>query len=72
MKKKEAILRPIHFSPSDLEIVLGLGKTKINELLNSERLPSYMLDGSRFIHSKDVWSFVAKLRNEQNSDLDFI
>ena len=70
MSKKEVRLHPIQLSPKQLETVLGLGKTKINELMNSGRLPSYQIDGSRFVHSKDVWEFVNRFRIEQNPHLD--
>jgi excisionase family DNA binding protein len=72
MKRKERALEPIQFRVDELSLVVGLEKTKIYELINSKELPSYKIGGTRFVHSKDVWSFTIRFRNEQNPDIDII
>ena len=63
--KRANWLKPIQFTQSELQVVLGVGKTKIND----GRLPSYKIDGTVFVHSRDVVLFVEKYRRGGGFDL---
>jgi len=67
--KRANWLKPIQFRQSELQVVLGVGKTKINEWVNDGRLPSYKIDGTVFVHSRDVVLFVEKYRRGGDFDL---
>jgi excisionase family DNA binding protein len=60
--KRAKWLKPIQFTQTELQVVLGVGKTKVSEWINDGRLPSYKIDGTVFVHSRDVVLFVEKHR----------
>ncbi len=68
--KRGSWLRPIQFTQSELQVVLGAGKTKISEWIKRGHLRSYKIDGTVFVHSRDVVLFVEKYR--RGDDLDFV
>lgn len=67
--KRRDYLRPIHFTVKELQAVLGVGETKIREWIDDERLPSYKIDGTVFVHSGDVARFVNQYRRRDDFDL---
>lgn len=67
--KRANWLNPIQFTQSELQVVLGVGKTKINEWINDGRLRSYRIDGTVFVHYRDVGLFVEKYRQGGDFDL---
>ena len=62
-KKKELSPNAIHFTVVDLTDVLRVGQTKIREWINDGRLRSYKIDGTVFVHSRDVVQFTENYRN---------
>jgi len=71
MKNKRRI-PPLLFSRDDCAEALGCGKSKIDEVIQSGELRSFMWSGQRKIHSRDLWSFAARLREggTQAADLE--
>ncbi|WP_286765860.1 MULTISPECIES: helix-turn-helix domain-containing protein [Rhodopirellula] len=66
---RRAWLTPIHYTASDLRIVLGVGLTKIREWTKQGRLPSYQIDGGVFYHRDDVSHFVERHRQPSNFEI---
>ncbi len=60
--KRANWLEPIQYTQAELQYILGVGKTKISEWINDGRLHSYKIDGTVFVHSRDVDLFVEKHR----------
>jgi excisionase family DNA binding protein len=48
--------------------VLRIGRSKLYQLLQSERLPSIQIDGARRILLSDLHAFVRKLKEASDSD----
>ena len=65
MKKKRRI-PPLLFNRDDCAEALGCGKSKIDEVIQSGELRSFMWSGQRKVHSRDLWAFADGLRNAGN------
>jgi hypothetical protein len=67
--KRGAWLTPLQYTAAELEVVLGVGKTKIREWTDEGRLPSYPIDGGVFYHVDDVAAFVESYRRGQSFEM---
>ncbi len=67
--KRGAWLRPLQYTAAELQVVLGVGLTKIRQWTDEGRLPSYSLDGGIFYHADDVDAFIEKHRRGQGFEL---
>lgn len=63
-------LKPIHYRRSELKLVLGLGLTKIDELIKSDRLPAYRIDGTVFVQTSDVENFIKECKTHHSLQLN--
>lgn len=55
-------LMPIQYRVAELPVVIGVGKTKINEWLKRGSLKSYKIEGTVFVHVEDVVKFIEQHR----------
>lgn len=65
----EAMPPKLLLSSKDVQKLTGLGHTKIETLVASGDLPSFKLDGKRFVRAEDLQSFIARRFYEQNRSL---
>lgn len=63
--KRSRWLVPIQFTKQELEVILGAGKTKIDEWIKSGQLISHKIDGMVFVHRDEVRRFVDRYRDVQ-------
>lgn len=68
-QKRGAWLKPLQYSAAELQVVLGVGKTKIRQWTDEGRLPSYPIDGGVFYHVDDVAAFVESHRRGQSFEM---
>ena len=71
-KKPEIKLWPLVLRREDLMMVMNLGMSKIDELINKGDLPKTVIGGVVMVHFKDVRRYLANARNSQNPNLDII
>ena len=51
-------------TPEEAAEILGIGRTKLYELLSTRRLPSVRIDGSRRVASEALVDFVRRLSED--------
>jgi excisionase family DNA binding protein len=56
-------------SAKDVQRLLGLGHSKVEALVHSGRIPSFKVDGKRFVRAEDLQTFIAGEFYRQNPDL---
>lgn len=65
----EAMPPKLLLSAKDVQRLTGLGHTKVEQLVASGDLPSFKLDGKRFVRAEDLQGFISRRFYEQNRDL---
>ena len=63
--RKEATMEPILLRPEEVAECLGLGRTKVFELLAQGHIESVTVGRSRRVHRDEVHAYVEKLRGER-------
>lgn len=59
----EVIMDKLLFTPSEAAAVLGIGRSKVYELLNDGHLPSVRIDRCRRIPADELVALVERLRS---------